>query len=787
MDTLLRDIRYAVRSLLKTPGFTIVAVVTLALGIGANTAIFSVVDAVLLRPLTYPASERLVALDRFSRRTGGDLEQQLSFPDFRDIRSQSRAFRSVAAFRYYLFNVTGDDAPESVLGIYTGDSLFSTLQVQFARGRAFAPGADQRGAPAEVILSDGFWRRHYDADPSVLGSSITVDGAPRTVVGILPGSFAFPDVVPAEAPLPSRAPDVYLPLGAEADGHDARGSHNYWAIARLNAGATLAAAQNDLATIAGRLRLDYPGQDADLGLGAAALRDAVVGTAGRPLTILLGAVVLVLLIACANVGGLLTARGAARHRELSIRTALGASRKRLGRQLLTESLVLAVLGGGLGVLLAAWGIQVLRNVAPNDVPRLGEVVLNGRILLFTAGLSVVSGVLFGLSPIVGLDGTGTEGLRETGRASGGRERRRMRSGLVVAEVALSIALLVGAGLLLRSFIDLAAVDPGFDGTNVVTMLALLPHATYPDEASFKDYEHRALARIAEVPGVTDVGAVNTLPLSNLGNSTSLRIVGQPAPPPGQEPVVAYRVIGGSYFHALDIAVVAGRAFGPGDTAGARPVALINQAAAARFFPGQDPIGHQLTLDNSDSPPRTIVGIVHDVHGLGLDRPAEAEVSYPYEQGADPILTFVVRTRSDPHADVPAIRRALAQVDPQLGFFAIRTMPELLASTLARRRFDLLLLAGFAATALLLAAVGLYGLIAYSVAQRTREIGIRMALGADAPLVQRLVIREGLELAVAGMATGLLLAAVLTRFLQSQLFGVGALDPIAYAAVVALFT
>lgn len=363
----------------------------------------------------------------------------------------------------------------------------------------------------------------------------------------------------------------------------------------------------------------------------------------------------------------------------------------------------------------------------------------------------------------------------------------MRSGLVVAEVALSIALLVGAGLLLRSFIHLAEVDPGFDGTNVVTMLALLPHATYPDEPSFERYEHQALARIAEVPGVTDVGAVNTLPLSDLGNSTSLRIVGQPAPPPGQVPVVAYRVIGGNYFHALSIAVVAGRAFGPGDTAGAKRVAVINQAAAARFFPGQDPIGHQLTLDNADSPPRTIVGVVHDVHGIGLDRPAESEVSYPYEQGADPILTFVVRTRSDPHADVPAIRRALAQVDPQLGFFAIRTMPELLASTLARRRFDLWLLAGFAATALLLAAVGLYGLIAYSVAQRTREIGIRMALGADAPLVRRLVIREGLELAAAGMAAGLVLAAALTRFLQSQLFDVGALDPIAYAAVLVLFT
>jgi putative ABC transport system permease protein len=785
MEALVQDIRYAVRTLLKSPGFTLVAVITLALGIGAITAIFSVVNAVLLKPLAYQQADRLVDITGGDTKTGTALDQ-ISFPNIRDIRSQSRSFAQLGAFRYWLYNLSGGPGPEAVLGVFVGDSLFTALRVHPALGTMLTAGADNSGHAAEAVLSFGLWTRRYDADRSIVGSKIVVDGVPTTVVGVLPRGFRFPALVPANTPLPSREPDVYTAIGSQMADLTSRGAQNYTLIGRLAPGITVGAVQVELRTIARRLAAAYPDDNGHLDLAVTPLKDQVIGTASRPLVVLLGAVAFVLLIACANVGGLQLARAAGRERELAVRTALGASPIRIARQLLTESAVLSLAGAALGVGLAAWGIQALRVAAPNSLPRLEEVWLDGRVLAFTLVTALFSGLLFGLWPVVRRrDGT-SEVLREGSRHSWSRQRRRLRAGIVIAEVALSIVLLTGAGLLLRSFVRLSAVKSGFDGTNVITMLGLLPPSRYPDIPRMTRYERQVLSRVTSLPSVSAAGTVNTLPLSNIGNNTSVEIIDHPAASMSDLPLVGNRSIGGDYFTALRIQLVRGRLFAAGDTAGAPPVAILNEAAARQFYPGADPIGRRIRLMNSDTTLKTIVGIVQDTHGEGLELKPKPEISYPAMQSPDPVMTLVVRTSGDPHRVLPAIRRELAAVDPQQSFWAERTMDELVGASLAPRRFDLTLLAGFAATALLLAAVGLYGLIAYSVSQRTQEIGIRMALGAGQRLVLGLVLRDGMVLTTAGVGIGLVAAALLSRVLRSQLYDVGTIDPLAYGGVVVVF-
>lgn len=784
MDSLLADLRYAFRTLIKSPGFTIVAVLTLALGIGAITTMFSVVNGVLLEPLAYQQADRLVDIGAKDGKAsaGGN---QFSFPDLRDLRANTHSFSQLGGFRYWLFNLSGQAGPEAVMGIYAGDSVFTALRVHPMLGSLLSPGADD-GKAREALLSYALWKRRYASDPTIVGTTVDVDGAPTTVVGVLPERFRFPELLPANTPLPSREPDIYLPVGLASEGQNDRGDYNYWIIGRLAPGVTLSQATSELDAFARHQSQAFPNSDANLSMVPRALKDQVVGEASRPLVILLGAVGFVLLIACANVGGLLLARAAGREREIAVRTAMGASSVRLARQLLTESLLLSSMGGVLGVLLAIWGVQGLRSFAPATLPRLADVGLDARVLVFTLVTSLVSGLFFGLWPILRRDRRTNDALREGGRHAWTRERRRLRAGIVIGEVALSIVLLTGAGLLLRSFVRLSGVNPGFDGKGVITMFSLMPAARYPTPGSWLVYERTVIDRVRALPGVVQVGAVNTLPLSNIGDNTSVDVIDHPAKSMGDMPEAGYRIIAGDYFSALRIPIVKGRGFILADSAGVPPVALINESAARQWYPGENPVGRKLRLMNGDTTAKTIVGIVGDTHGQALDVATRPEVSYPYQQGAEPLITLVVRTEGDPHLLVPAIKHELAAIDPQSAYYAVRTMDDLLSASLAQRRFDMELLAGFAAAAMLLAGLGLYGVIAYSVSQRTQEIGVRMALGAERRTVLGLVIRDGLRLTAAGLAAGLVVAAMVSGVLRSQLYGVGTLDPVAYIGVVAVF-
>ncbi|MEP6472576.1 MAG: ABC transporter permease, partial [Gemmatimonadota bacterium] len=781
---MLENLKIAARSLRRRPGLTVAAALTLALGIGATTTIYSVVQATLLKPLAFARPEELTAIVPVFKGVPG---LQLSYPNFRDLKSGSRAFAGMAPFRFYLFNLAGKDDPESVLGMYVGSDLFPMLGVEPIRGRQLLAGADEKGAAAEALLTMQLWQRRYGSDPGMVGKTIIVDGKTVTVAGILPAGTSMSALAPADAPLPSREPDLYLNMGSDPDDHTNRGNDNYWILGRLAPGISMPQANASLAIAAHELASRYPDHDANLEVRALGLKSQMVGESGRPLMILLGAVSLLLLIACANVAGLLAARAADRQRETALRVALGASPWRLAQQVITESLVLALLGGSAGILIAAWAVPAFRAAAPNTLPRLAEVSLDGTVLMATIGITLLVAVLAGLPPALsGGQVAPAEVLKEGGRGSGGLARRRLRHSLTMSQVALSMVLLCGAGLLFRSLLRVTSVKPGFDTTNVLTMMTILPLASYPDPIAWGRFAERSIEAIRQLPGVEAVGSINTLPLSNLGNNTGFQVVGGPALAPADVPSVPYRPLGGELLKALRIPLLSGRPFGPGDTAGVPLVAIVNAAAVKRFFNGADPIGRQIHLGNDgDGINRTVIGVLADTRENGLDVPEVAEVYQAVGQGGDPVVSLAIRTSGDPRAALPAVRQALASVDPSVGFFAVRTMDELMAGTLARRRFNLDLLIGFSVAALLLAGVGLYGVIAYSASQRSREIGIRMALGAGQRSVIWLFFREGLVMVGVGAAIGLGVALALGRVLASQLYGIGASDPVAYGAVAVL--
>ncbi len=783
MSTLWQDIRYGWRMLWKSPGFTLVALLTVALGIGANTALFSVVNAVLLRPLPFAQPAALVNLWGTDPQADSTRDS-VSYLTFADWREQNHVFTSVAAYSNTFATLTGHDAPEALDGLLAAPELFQTLAVQPVAGRAYTAQDAQTG-DAPVVISYELWQRRFGGRADIAGQPITLDGLPRTILGVLPARFTFP--LDASSPK-----DFWRPLDPNELMNTKRGASYLNVIARLKPGVTMQQAQAEMDTIAGRLAAQYPEQNAGHGVQLISTYEETVGGVRPALLVLLGAVGFVLLIACANVANLLLARATRRQREFAVRTALGASRWRVVRQLLTESLLLSCMGGVIGLLLALWGVDALAGVLPEDVPRVREIALDGRVLVFTLVVAVVTGLVFGLAPAFAaarLDVN--EALKESGRGAGGGWRRnRLRSFLVVAEIGLSLVLLVGAGLLLKSFVRLRAINPGFDADGVLTLSVALPEATYATPAAQANFFQQLLARMAAAPGVEASAGVFPLPFSGDNARANFEIAGQPAASAGETPNALSYIITPDYLRALRIPVRNGRAFTERDTATAPRVVLINETFARRFFAGADPIGRRLTVasfaDLTKPATCEIVGIVGDVKHNGLDDESEAECYLPYQQATISFLSLVVRSKQgNPTALVAGAREAVAQLDKDLPITDIKPMNEWLAASIAPRRFNLLLLGAFGLLAFCLATVGIYGVMSYVVAQRTHELGIRLALGAQPRDVLRLVVGQGLLLSFLGVAAGLLGALALTRVLASLLFGVTATDPLVFAGTALL--
>ena len=782
MTNLWQDIRYGLRTLRKSPGFTLVALLTVALGIGANTALFSVVNAVLLRPLPVAGPEALVNVWGTNPQ-GGEPRENASYPNFADWRAQQTVFAGVAAYVNTFATLTGDDTPEALDGLAVSPELFQTLGVRPALGRFFTA-QETQADKAPVVISQEFWRRRFGARADIVGQPVTLDGKPHTVVGVLPAGFKFPfDTV--------NAKDFWAPLDPADEMNTKRGVGYLRVIARLKPGVTLTQAQAEMDTIAARLAAQYPEHDEGHGLHLVATYEDVIGGVRRPLLVLLGAVGFVLLIACANVANLLLARATRRRREIAVRAALGASRWRVVRQLLTESLLLSLAGGAAGLLLALWGVDALRGALPEDVPRVREIALDGRVLVFTLGVAVLTGLVFGLAPALAATRMDVnEALKEGARGTGGWRRNRVRGFLVTAEVALSLMLLVGAGLLLKSFVRLREINPGFNPEHVLTFSVALPEARYENPAEQARFFRELLARTAAAPGVEASAGVFPLPFSGDHARGNFDIEGRAAENEGDSPNALSYIISPDYLRALAVPLRRGRAFDERDTPNASRVVLINETLARRYFAGQDPVGrHLIVASIADlAKPATceIVGVVGDVKHDGLDAAPEAAYYLPYQQATLPFMTLVVRgAGGNPAALVAGARTSVAQLDKDLPVTDIKPMSDWLSASVAPRRFNMLLLGGFALLALCLAAVGIYGVMAYSVAQRTHEIGVRIALGAQTRDVLRLVVGQGMTLTLVGVAAGLLGALALTRVLATLLFGVTATDPLVFAGVTLL--
>jgi putative ABC transport system permease protein len=775
LDALGQDARYSWRRLVRSPGFTAVAVITLGLGIGANSAIFSVVNTVLLRPLPYAESERLVRV--FSLRS---VPVEMSGPDFMDIREQAGVFEGLAAYDTEARTLTGaGDAERVAVGAVT-PGFFEVLRVRPVLGRTFRLGEMEPGQERVAVLSHGFWLERFGGDHGVLGRTITLNGLEYEVVGVVPPAFDLP---------PGRA--LWVPIVNEGMFATSRRAVYLSVIGRLGAGVTLAEAEAEVSTIAARLEAAYPESNVGWGATVRPMRDVVVGDARAPLLVLLGAVALVLLIACANVANLLLARAAGREGEFSVRAALGAGKARLVRHLLTESVMLGALGGALGLLLAVLGTRALIALGPAGIPRLDEVAVDGTVLAFTAAAALLTGILFGLAPALQVARANlASSIREGGRGASGGRGNRLRSGLVVGQTALAVVLLIGAGLLLGSFARMMQVDPGFQSHGVLAFPLSLPEARYPEDAQVRDLYGRFLDRLEIVPGVRSADAV----YPGLGGGGSFSIAftvdGREPLPPGESQSMQTRVATAGYFSTAGIPVRRGRAFTEWDRADAPGVVVLNEAAVRRYFPDEDPLGQRITLGWTRDGVQVggeVVGIVGDVRHFGLTAEPVPELYLPHDQVPVSVMNLVLRTAGDPLAVVGPVRAALRELDPSLAAGTFVPLEDQLSRSVAQPRFYALLLGLFAAVALTLAAVGILGVMSYLVAQRTREIGIRMALGADARAVHRLVIGRGMLLTLAGLALGIPATFALTRVIESQLYGVEPGDPATLAAVVVLLT
>jgi putative ABC transport system permease protein len=766
MSTFVSDVRFAVRTLIRARGFALITVAILAIGIGANTAVFAAVRAIFLRPLPYPDADRIV---RLWEAMPGGFRGSVSEQNFLDWQAQTRSLEDMVALKGDSFNLAVE-RPERIAGLYLTDGAFRLLGARPLLGRAFAPEEFQPGQDRKVVLFHGLWKRAFGGDPGLVGKSIELSGRSYTVVGIMPPGFLFPGMT-AEAWFP-------LPLEKKLP----RGSHYLAVLARLRPGVPLEGARADLEAIAGRLAAAYPDTNTNRTVSMLPLREDFSSGLRSTAFLLAMAVGLVLLIGCANVANLLLARASGRRAEIALRVSLGARRGHIVRQLLTESLVLALAGAGLGLLLALWGTDALEAALPGRARALFTIHLDLQVMAFAAGLGVASALIFGLAPALEASRPDLSAILKEGAARATAVRGRWKRALVVAEVGLSVLLVVGAGLLLRSLHRLGEVSLGFPTERLLTLRIALPEASYPDERSNSAFYDRLLAAVAALPGVASAGVVDDLPLASENSNGSFEIVGRPPWPRGQEPITEYLSASPGYFATLGVPLLRGRGFTAADTAASAPVVLVSETFARRFFPGGNAVGQRLKLWGN---PCEIVGVLADVRRRGQHREPLPETYLPLPQRPRGTMSLVVRTHGDPQALAGAVRAQVQAVDPKQAVFAVRTMEEMLAESVSLRRFQALLLSLFAGIALLLASLGIYGVMAYHVSQRTQEMGIRMALGAPVERIRAMVVREGMLLCGLGLVLGAAGAVAASRLLGTLVFGVGPLDPPSYLAAAAL--
>jgi len=786
MNTLLQDIRFGLRMLLKSPTVSIVATIALALGIGANTAIFSVVNAVLLRPLPFPDPDSLVSIFETDQRRGYNRGSH-SYPNFFDLREQNTVFERVASYYSGDFIMTGGGEPARLQGAVVTADLFPLLGVAPLHGRTFTTEEDKPSTSGRVvILSQQLFQRRFNSDPSILNQTITLAGRPFTVVGVMPATFEFP--------IQNDPVDLWTTIAGDAEGKTPvtgqRGAHFLRVIARLKPGVSEDQAQSEVTAIAARLEQQYPDQNTNKSLRTESALSAMVGSVRPALFIMLGAVACVLLIACANVANLLLARATSRHKEMAIRAALGASRIRVIRQLLTESVLLSLAGGACGLLLAVWWSDLLIALGKEDIPRAVEVAIDRRVLGFTIGVSVLTGLIFGLVPAFHSSKTAlVESLKEGGRGTGeGARRNPARSVLVIAELAIALVLLVCAGLLIQSLWRLQNVNSGLQSQNVMTFNVALPEIKY-NYAKQSQFFVDLKARLETAPGVQSVSSVYPLPLSGDRFSISFQIDGRPVPEK-DEPSGDFFTTGVGYFRTMGIPILKGRDFDQNDRHGSTPVIIITDTFARQHFPNEDPIGKRIhpgisSIEGEDSTMREIVGVVGDVRNRELNTEPRPAFYVPQTQIPFSQMAMVVKTNNEPQSLISGVTKDVAGMDPDLPLFGVRTMEEYLSASVATPRFNTTLLSIFAAVALVLTVVGLYGVMSYSVAQRTNEIGIRIALGAQGRDVLMMIVKQGSKLILIGLAIGLLGAIAVTRLMESLLFGVTAKDPLTFAAVAML--
>jgi putative ABC transport system permease protein len=777
MDSLFGDIRYAVRNLIKRPGFTAIALITLALGIGANTAIFSAINALLINPLPFPDQDRVVAI--WDKEPSHGVERnEVAVANYLDWRAQSQSFEHLALERWWSTNLTAGDTPERVQGFLVSANFLDALRVKPIMGRNFIEEENQPGKDSVAIITNSLWQRRFGSDPNIVNKTITTNGVVRTVVGVLPEDFNYP-----------KGAEVFAPIALTPELIKSRGNHSYYVIGRLKPGVSMPGAQAEIDTITARLAAQYPDTNVGLGANVYPIVADTVRMYSTALWVMMGAVGFVLLIACANVANLMLARATGRQKELALRAALGASRWRIVRQLLVESLVIALIGGALGVLVGIWGIDLLRAGNPGEAakyaPGWKSLGINLPVLVFTLAISLLSGLLFGLAPAWHVSKPElNDALKEGGRQTTGGSHR-LRGLLVVSEIALSLVLLVGAGLMFRSFLALLKTSPGFNPEGVLTMNLNLPFAKYKEESQRAAFYSDLVHRVEALPGVQSAAVINYLPLGGANSSETFLVEGRPEPGPGQENLGRYRVCTPDYFQTMGISILKGRGFTEQDRSGSTPVILVSETLARRYWPEGDAVGKRMRFEGplEKAPWMEVIGIVQDVkHELNL--PVTSDYYLPHAQDSWNAMVLVARTSTDPASMSDSIRQQVLAIDKDQPVFDVRTMHEVRAISVALYSFGSATMGIFAIIALVLAAIGIYGVMAFAVTQRTQEIGIRMALGARAIDVLKMIVKTGMSLATIGVIAGLVGAFAITRLMASLLFGVSPTDVVTFAFVAA---